>query len=389
VRVVAGKEDGSMDFGVPLERHRTEHRVGITPRGVRLLVDLGHRVFVETGAGEAARYPDAAYRDAGAEVAFRREEIFRRCHVVVGVSAPTMEEIALTSEGQIVMAFWHLAIQPKGLVAEMNSRRLTAIGYEQIEEENGHRPILTAMSELAGQMAIHTAAHLLQRESGGRGVLLGASPAIPPATVLIIGAGTVGTTAAEVAIGSGAHVIVLDKDTEKLRRIHQLYGGRVVTAVADRNIIGRYVQFADVVIGGVLIHEAAHAPHLVTKEMVASMRAGSVILDLSIDQGGCVETSRPTTIDDPTFVFADVVHYCVPNMTADIPRTASKTLTHAHIGYLERIAGQGIEETLRRCPEIARGTPMYNGTATDETIASLFGLEYRPIQALLGVEGKD
>jgi alanine dehydrogenase len=353
-----------------------------------LLVDLGHRVFVETGAGEAARYPDAAYRDAGAEIAFRREEIYRRCEAVVGVSAPTMEEIALTSEGQMILAFWHLAVQPKGLVAEMNSRRLTAIGYEVIEEDEGHRPILTAMSELAGQMAIHTAAHLLQRESGGRGILLGACPSIPPATVLVLGAGTVGMTAAETAVGSGAHVIVLDRDTEKLRRIHQTYGGRVVTAVADRSNVSRFVKFADVVIGAVLIHEAAHAPHIVSKEMVASMRAGSVIMDLSIDQGGCVETSRPTTIDDPTFIFADVVHYCVPNMTADIPRTASKTLTNAHIGYLEQIAQMGIEETLRTCPEIARGTDMYRGTVTDETIASLFGLEYRPIQSLLGAEGR-
>ncbi len=375
-----------MDFGVPLERHRTEHRVGLTPRGVRILADLGHRVFVETGAGEACRFPDAAYREAGAEIVFRKEEVYRRGQVVVGVTAPTMEEIALTSEGQVIMAFWHLAVAPKNLVAEMNNRRLSAIGFEMIESE-GHRPVLHAMSELAGQMTIHTAAGLLQRESGGRGILLGSSPGIPPATVLILGAGTVGRAAARAGVGSGAHVIVLDKDLEKLNAILDEFGGRVVTSTADRDSIARYVQFADVLIGAVLVPAGAHAPYLVTKEMVATMRAGSVILDVSIDQGGCVETSRPMTIDDPTFVFADVVHYCVGNMTANIPRTASKALTNAHVGYLEQIARSGIEAALTKIPALASGTVMYKGTVTQPTIASLFGLEHRSIASLLGGSG--
>jgi alanine dehydrogenase len=376
-----------MDFGIPLERHRTEHRVGLTPRGVRILVDLGHRVFVETGAGESSRFPDAAYREAGAEVVFRREEVYRRGQVVVGVNAPTMEEVALTGEGQALLAFWHLAVAPKSLVAEMNSRRLTAIGYEMIADESEHRPVLHAMSELAGQMTVHTAAHLLQRESGGRGILLGASAGIPPATVLILGAGTVGRAAAQSALGSGAHVIVMDREIEKLNKIMDDFHGRVVTSTADRENIARYVQFADVVIGAVLV-PGGHAPYLVSKEMVATMRAGSVILDISIDQGGCVETSRPTTIDDPTFVFADVVHYCVGNMTANIPRTASKALTHAHVGFLEQIARHGVDGAIRQSTTLARGTCMYRGTVTHETIASLFGLEFRPVTSLLGGEGR-
>jgi alanine dehydrogenase len=376
-----------MDFGVPLERHRTEHRVGMTPRGVHILVDLGHRVFVETGAGESSRFPDAAYREAGAEVVFRREEVYRRCQVVAGVNAPTMEEVALTSEGQVLLAFWHLAVAPKSLVSEMNNRRLTAIGYEMIADESEHRPVLHAMSQLAGQMTVQTAAHLLQRESGGRGILLGSSAGIPPATVLILGAGTAGLAAAEAAVGSGAHVIVMDKDIEKLSKVVDAYGGRVVTSTADRENIAKYVQFADVVIGAVLV-PGGQAPYIVTKEMVATMRPGSVILDISIDQGGCVETSRPTTIDDPTFVFADVVHYCVGNMTANIPRTASKALTHAHIGFLERIARHGVEGAFAQSPALARGCCMYRGTVTQETIASLFGLEYRPVASLLGGEGR-
>jgi len=373
-----------MDFGVPLERQRTEHRVGLTPRGVRILTDLGHRVFAETGAGEACRFPDTAYREAGAEVVFRKEEVYRRGQVILGVSAPTMEEIALTSEGQLILAFWHLAVAPKALVAEMNNRRLSAIGFEMVEIDGQHRPVLHAMSELAGQMTIQTAAHLLQRESGGRGILLGPSPGIPPATVLILGAGTVGRAAAKAAVGTGAHVIVLDKDLEKLNGILDEFGGRVVTSTADRDNIARYVQFADVVVGAVLVPSGAQAPYLVTKEMVATMRAGSVIIDVSIDQGGCIETSRPTTIDDPTFIFADVVHYCVPNMTANIPRTASKALTHAHIGYIEQIARDGIEGALVKAPALAAGTYMYRGTVTQQTIASLFGLEYRSVGSILG-----
>lgn len=377
-----------MDFGVPIERHRTEHRVGLTPRGVRILADMGHRVFVESGAGEASRFPDSAYREAGAEVVFRREEVYRRSEVVVGVSAPTMDEIVLTGEDQTLMVFWHLAVAAKALVAEMHRRALTAIGFEAIEREDGHRPVLHAMSELAGQMAIHTAAHLLERESGGRGILLGASAGVPPATVLIIGAGTAGRAAAEAAVGSGAHVILIDRDLEKLRQIHDQFGGRVVTSISDRETVARLVQIADVVIGAVLMPAGGPAPYIVTREMVSGMRAGSVILDLSIDQGGCVETSRPTTIDDPTFVIADVVHYCVPNMTANIPRTASKALTLAHLRYLELIATQGVAGALRSEPALARGTPMYRGSVTTETIASLFGLEHRPIESLLGGEGE-
>jgi alanine dehydrogenase len=377
-----------MDFGVPLERHRTEHRVGLTPRGVRTLVDLGHRVFVETGAGEASRFLDAAYREAGAEIVFRREEVYRRAEIVLSVSAPTMEEVKLANEGQALFAFWHLAVASKTLVAEMNSRRLTAIGYELIERDNGERPVLHAMSELAGQMAIHIAAHLLQRENGGRGILLGSCPGIPPGTVAILGAGTVGRAATEAAIGTGANVILLDKDVDRLRQFTQEYGGRVVTSTADRETIAKVVQGADVVIGAVLVESGGTAPYLVTKDMVSTMRAGSVILDLSIDQGGCIETSRPTMIDDPTFVFADVVHYCVPNMTANIPRTASKALTLANVKYLEMVARFGLEGALKADSALARGAYMFHGTITKEPIASLFGLECRPVASLLGGEGR-
>jgi len=374
-----------MDFGVPVERHRTEHRVGLTPRGVRNLVDLGHRVFVETGAGDASRFPDASYREAGAEIVFRREEVFGRGGVILCVTAPTMDEVALTSGEQTIAAFWHMAVVPRAVVAEMAKRRLTAVGYEMIADQDGRRPVLEAMSELAGQMAIHNAAHLLQRETGGRGILLGASPGQPPATVLILGAGTAGRAAAETALGIGAHVIVLDKNLDKLRYLRTAVGGRIVTSTPDRETIAQFLKIADVAIGAILV-VSEPAPYLVTKDMVQTMRPGSVILDLSIDQGGCFETSRPTTIDDPTYVHAGVVHYCVPNMTADIPRTASKALTLAHMPYLELIARHGVEPALRLEPALARGTTMYRGTITNDDIASVFGLDCRPIESLVGGE---
>jgi alanine dehydrogenase len=374
-----------MDFGVPVERHRTEHRVGLTPRGVRALVDLGHRVFVETGAGDASRFPDSTYREAGAEIVFRREEVFGRAAVLLCVTAPTMDEVALADGEQTLAAFWHLAVAPKTLVAEMARRRLTAIGYEMIADADGRRPVLEAMSELAGQMAIHNAAHLLQRESGGRGILLGASPGQPPATVLIFGAGTAGRAAAETAVGIGAHVIVLDKNLDKLRHLRTEIGGRVVTSTPDRETIAQFLKIADVAIGAILV-VGEPTPYLVSKDMVQTMRPGSVILDLSIDQGGCFETSRPTTIDDPTYVHAGVVHYCVPNMTADIPRTASKALTLAHMPYLELIAGSGLEPAIRLDQSLARGTAMYRGTITNDDVATVFSLEYRPIESLVGGE---
>jgi len=278
-----------------------------------------------------------------------------------------------------------MAVTPKSIVASMAERKLTAIGMEMIQEGNQHRPILHAMSELAGQMTIHTAAHLLYRENGGRGVLLGSSPGIPPATILIIGAGTVGRAAARAAIGGGAQVIILDKDVDKLHAVTHEFAGRAITDTADRETIARFVKFADVLIGAVLV-PGGHAPYLVTKEMVATMRPGSVVLDVSIDQGGCVETSRPTTLQDPTFVVNEVVHYCVGNMTASVPRTASKALTHAHLRYLERIARYGLEEALRSSAPLRRGTLMYRGTVTEELTSSLFGLEYKPIELLLGGE---
>jgi alanine dehydrogenase len=361
-----------MDIGVPRETIRHEHRVGVTPQGARRLIAHGHRLFVEAGAGEGSRYSNKDYRDAGAEIVYRKEEVIHRGEIILGVGTPTLEEVEQLHQGQVRFGFLHLAVAPRDIVRRMLERKVTAIGFEIIEESRAHLPVLTAISELAGQMVIHTAAHLLENESGGRGIMLGSVPGVAPATVVILGAGTVGFNAARTAMNNGAQVVVLDSDIQKLRRLARNLDARVDTLLADRENVGRFLRFADVVVGAVLI-PGGPAPFLVTKEMVASMKPGSVILDVSIDQGGCVETSRPTTLADPTFTLNGVVHYCVPNMTANIARTASKVLTHAHLPYVLEVANRGIAEAIAGCPPLSNGVYMHNGTVMKQVLSGLLG----------------
>jgi alanine dehydrogenase len=361
-----------MDIGVPRATSRHEHRVGVTPSSVRRLVAHGHRVFVETCAGDGSRYFDKDYREAGAEIVYRKEEVIHRSELIVGVARPTAEEVEQLREGQICFGFLHLAVAPRDLVRRMVDRKVTAIGFEVIEEDNGHLPVLTAMSELAGQMVATTAAHLLENESGGRGVLLGSVPGIAPSTIVIIGAGTVGRCAAASMLALGAEVVILDSDLGKLRLASQHTSGRAITLMADRDNIARFVKVADVLVGAVLI-PGGPAPFVVTKEMVAGMQPGSVIIDASIDQGGCIETSRPTTIEDPTFSVNGVVHYCVPNMNANIARTASKALSHAHLSYVTEVATRGIEGALAASESLRRGVYMHRGRVEKRVLSGLLG----------------
>lgn len=361
-----------MDIGVPREIIRHEHRVSTTPQGVRRLIAHGHRLFVEAGAGEGSRYSDKDYRDAGAEIVYRKEEVIHRGEMILAVGAPSMEEVEQFRPGQIRFGFLHLAVAPRDMVRRMLEREVTAIGFEVIEEPPGHLPVLTAIGELAGQMVVHTAAHLLENESGGRGIVLGAAPGVPPATVLILGAGTVGLHAARTALMTGAQVVLMDNDMAKLREVSHRLDDRVDTLVADRENVARFVQFADVVIGAVLI-PGGPAPFLVTKEMVATMKPGSVILDVSIDQGGCVETSRPTTLGDPTFIVNGVVHYCVPNMTANIARTASKVLNLAHQPYVLEVANRGCEDALLASEALRNGVYLHRGKVVKQVLTGLLG----------------
>ncbi len=362
-----------MDIGVPKETQRHEHRVGLTPMAARRLIEHGHRVFVESGAGEGARYADKDYREAGAEIAYRVEEVLLRSGLVVAVGGPTTEQVDLLQPGQVITGFLHLAVAPREIVRRLLARKITAVGYEIIEDdEEGFLPVLHAIGELAGQMVIQTAAQLLLTESRGRGMLLGGVPGVAPANVLILGAGTVGATAAYAALAAGAHVVILDSDLIKLHRVAESFENKVVTMLSDRENVERYSEQADVVIGAVLV-PGGPAPWLVSREMVAHMKPGSVIIDVSIDQGGCIETSRPTSLGDPTFVVHDVVHYCVPNMTANIGRMASKVLSNAHLPYVLELANRGAEAVTSGSGPLRRGTYLHDGEIRKPVLAGLLG----------------
>ncbi|CUU09243.1 L-alanine dehydrogenase [Candidatus Thermokryptus mobilis] len=375
-----------MNIGIPREsvdaQKILERRVALTPAGVKALVDSGHEVFVESMAGEYSGFSDAEYEKMGGKIVFSKEEVYKRAQMIVKVSRPSEAEYSYLCDGHLLFGFLHLAVAPKSFVEILLERKITAIGYEIIELPDGRLPILQAMSEIAGQMAIVIAARYLQNEDGGRGIVLGGIPGVPPATVVILGAGVVGQNAIRAALGLGAHVVVLDKDVDKLREVEKLFDKRVETAIANVYNIEKAVQFADVLIGAVLIHGAL-TPKLVTEEMVKKMKPGSVIIDVSIDQGGCIETSRPTTIVNPVFVKHGVIHYCVPNIASNVARTATYALTNVSLPYILEIANSGLEHVLRERPSFAKGVYTYLGYCTNQSIAEIFNLKYKKIEELL------
>lgn len=371
-----------MDIGVPKETHRHEHRVGLTPSAVTRLTQRGHTVVVESDAGLTAHFSNQNYEAAGAQIVYSREEAYKRAEVVCRVGQLTPDELPLLRHGQTVCSWHHLAVARRELVERLLALEITLIGYEVIRDEEGGLPALWPMSEMAGRMAVHLAAYYLQNEAGGRGILLANVPGVPPPTVLILGAGTVGRTAALQALDSGAHVILVDADLRKLRDANRELGGRAVTAVADQGRLGRFTRIADVVIGAILI-PGSKAPFLVTEEMVEAMKPGSVILDVSIDQGGCVETSRPTTPDQPTFTAHGVIHYCVPNMTASIARTGSRAMANAVLPYVLELADRGLDGALRALPGLAEGVYVYRGKVVKPQVGETLHLPASDLGELL------
>lgn len=370
-----------MNIGLIKQPLQVERRVALIPSNVRALVEEGHSVYFERGAGEGSHFSDEEYVNAGARIAFSHEEVLTRTELLLSVSAPTLEELQSIRRDKTIMAFFHMAVAEKPLFEELLKREITSIGYEVIETLDGRLPVLLPISEIAGQMSVFIAAHLLESNNNGRGVLLGGAPGIPPASVVILGAGEVGTWAAQTAVANGAHVMVLDSDVQKLRRLMSRLGNRTVTSVADTYNVERAVRHADVLIGAVLIH-GGKTPHLVTQKMVETMKPGSVIIDVSIDQGGSVETSRPTTLAQPTYVYRDVIHYCCPNLTANIARTASIALSNANLPYVREIAALDTEEALRKHLDLARGVFTYRGHCTREQIAEIFDVKYEPLDTL-------
>ncbi len=368
-----------MNFGVLKEDRRLERRVALSPAGIQSLTAAGNRVFVEQHAGLLSMFNDSDYVAAGAVIVYSAEEAINRSQILLKISPPTNGELLLLGFGQVFFSAFHLVVSDRRITDGLLAKKTTAIAYELIEDSRGDLPVLQAMSEIGGQLSIQAAAHFLQGEEGGRGILLGGIPGIPPASVVILGAGTVGRTAARVALGLGAAVTVLDTDLSRLREVEHCFHWKIATALATEVNVARAVQFADVVIGAVLL-KGERSPHVVTETMVKTMKAGSVIVDVSIDQGGCVETSRPTTIDDPVFVEHGVVHFCVPNIPAMVSRTATVGLTNAILPYLRSVGEIGVEQALRMDPGFAKGACTFGGYCTNRVVSKVFGLAYKDLQ---------
>jgi alanine dehydrogenase len=356
-----------MRIGVPREIKIQEYRVGLVPEGVRELTQAGHEVLIESGAGGGIGVTDANYESVGAQIAPTAAAIFERSELIVKVKEPQPNECAMLRSGQVLFTYLHLAADPAQAEALMRSGA-TAIAYETVTARNGSLPLLTPMSEVAGRMSIQVGAACLQKANGGFGVLLGGVPGVPPAKVVILGGGVSGTHAAEMAVGLRADVTVVDRSVDRLRELSAIFGPALQTAYSTTQAIERLVAEADLVIGAVLI-AGATAPKLVTRAMIKKMKTGAVLVDISIDQGGCFETSRPTTHDNPTFVVDGVIHYCVANMPGAVPRTSTYALTNATLPYVRALADHGWREALRRDPGLAGGLNVDAGQITHAVVA--------------------
>ena len=379
-----------MRIGVPREIKVHEYRVGLVPAGVRELVAAGHQVLIETGAGAGINVDDGQYRAAGAEIAAKAADVFAQSDLIVKVKEPQLPECEMLRPGQTLFTYLHLAADRPQAEALMKSGA-TAIAYETVTGRNGSLPLLTPMSEVAGRMSIQVGAACLQKANGGPaggtgpaggiglGVLLGGVPGVPAAKVVILGGGVAGTHAAEIAVGMRADVTVVDRSVERLRELSSLFGSALRTAYSTTETIERLVRDADLVIGAVLI-PGASAPKLVTRAMLKTMQPGSVLVDIAIDQGGCFETSHPTTHANPTYVVEGVVHYCVANMPGAVPRTSTFALTNATLPYVKAIADLGWQGAFARDPGLAAGLNVHAGAITHPAVAQSLGIKQRPVQ---------
>jgi alanine dehydrogenase len=365
-----------MKIGVPKEIKTLEFRVGMTPAGVAELVDDGHEVVVETNAGSGIGMTDADYEKAGALVLKTPEQVFEAADMIIKVKEPQLHECAMLSDDQVLFTYLHLAADRAQTDALVKSGT-TAIAYETVTASDGSLPLLVPMSEVAGRLSIQSGAYALQKANGGRGVLLGGVPGVDPAKVVIIGGGVSGSNAAEMAVGLGADVAIIDRSLPRLRELDDIWGGRVRTVYSTKHEISRLVTEADLVVGAVLVAGAA-APKLVTAQNVKDMHRGAVLVDISIDQGGCFETSRPTTHADPTYVVDDVVHYCVTNMPGAVPRTSTFALTNATLPFVKALANLGWRDALIQDSHLANGLNVHAGRVTHEAVASELGYEHLP-----------
>jgi alanine dehydrogenase len=370
-----------MRIGVLKEIKTMENRVAATPEGVDQMREHGHEVLVEIDAGNGSEFSNKEYEKAGAKICKSSKEIFRKSEMIMKVKEPLAVEYSLIQNGQILFTYFHFAAAIELTKAIMDSGAI-AVAYETVEKKNGSLPLLTPMSEVAGRLSIQEGAKYLEKTYGGCGVLLSGVPGVEPGTVLIIGGGTVGTNAAQIACGLGAKVYLLDNNPERLRYLSDIMPKNCFLLMSNPSNIKRLLKEADLVVGAVLIHGAA-APKLISRDMLKLMKKGSVIVDVAIDQGGCVETAKPTTHDNPIYEVDGIIHYCVANMPGAVSNTSTKALTNVTLPYALEIADKGYKKAAKENPEIAKGINILKGKVTYKAVAEAFGLEYFPLESLL------
>ena len=372
-----------MIVGLPKEIKDNEYRVGLTPAGVRALSDSDHQVIVERSAGEGSGFEDSLYQRAGAQIIDTADNVWAKADMIVKVKEPIAPEYPRMREGQLLFTYLHLAPDRK-LTQQLIQRKVTGIAYETITDRRGGLPLLTPMSEVAGRMAIQVGAHYLEKMAGGRGILLGGVPGVPAARVVIIGGGVVGTNAAKIAVGMGAHVTMIDNNLERLRELDDIFLSKISTLASSAYMIHDAISNADLIIGAVLV-PGASAPRLVTKSMLRDVPNGAVIVDVAVDQGGCIETTHPTTHSNPTYYVEGVLHYCVANMPGAVPRTSTFALTNATLPYAVKLANLGFLDAIRSDAGLKAGVNTFAGHCTYEAVAQAQEIPYTGIDALIEV----
>ena len=371
-----------MKIGVPKEIKPQENRIGLTPDSVKTLTSNGHKVLIENNGGFEAGFENEHYIKAGAQIVKKAEDIFNDSEIIVKVKEPLSNEIEMIRENQIVFTYLHLAAA-KELTAGLVKSKSVCIAYETVTDNNGRLPLLAPMSAVAGRMSIQAGAHSLEKNQKGRGLLLGGAPGIEPATVVILGGGVVGENAALIATGMKSKVHIVDKSQERLDQLKKIFGDKIIPELSDKTDLKKLISSCDLLIGGVLI-PGAEAPKLVTKNMLKLMKRGSVIVDVAIDQGGCVETSKPTTHANPTYIVDDVVHYCVANMPGGVPRTSTLALNKATIPFLSKLANKGYAKALKEDKNFLAGLNVFKGQVTYKAVADVFGHKYTSPADVIG-----
>ncbi|MDQ3711394.1 MAG: alanine dehydrogenase [Acidobacteriota bacterium] len=376
-----------MKIGLPKEIKDNEYRVGLTPAGVRAFTDAGHNVFVEKSAGEGSGFSNELYEKAGAKMLETADDVWGEGDMIVKVKEPVAPEYARMRENQLLFTYLHLAPEPE-LTKQLMERKVSGVAYETITDERGTLPLLTPMSEVAGRMSVQVGATYLEKMNGGRGILLGGVPGVTAGRVVIIGGGVVGTEAAKMAIGLGAHVTIIDRNLDRLRQLDDIFLSKVQTLASSRYAIEEAISHADLIVGAVLVVGAA-APKLVTRAMLKDIQNGAVLVDVAVDQGGCFETTHATTHSNPTYYEEGVLHYCVANMPGAVPRTSTFALTNATLPYALDLANKGLERAIKEDKGLLEGVNTFGGKLTYEAVATSQNLEYTPLNSLIdGIAAK-